>query len=85
MISPEVPVLDEIVEIEPCLVVDFNSLGSERVIGATGEICNHPLLRVLLFYFIASYIHAKRKIIFLLFRLYSLIFAHCFLALCVCY
>lgn len=60
-ISSEVPVLDEIVEVELCLVVEFNSLGWESAAGAKGEICNHPLLSVLLFYFIALYIHAKRK------------------------
>lgn len=79
-VSSEVPVLDEIVEVELCLAVEFNSLGSESAAGAMVEICNHPLLRVLLFYFIAFYIHARRKIIFTLFRLYSVMFAHWFLA-----
>lgn len=63
-VSSEGPLLDEIVEVELCLVAEFNSLGSESAAGAMGEICNHPLLRVLLFYFIAFYIHARRKITF---------------------
>lgn len=52
----------EIVEDELCLVVKFNSSGLESAAGAMGEIFNHLLLSVLLFFFIAIYIHAKRKI-----------------------
>lgn len=84
-VSSEVPVLDEIVEVELCLIVEFNFLGSESTAGAMGEICNHPLLRILVFYFIAFYIFAKRTIIFMLFRLCLVMFAHWFSALCVCY
>lgn len=66
-VSSEVPVLDGIVEVEPCFIVEFNSLRSESTAGAMEEICNHPPLRVLVFYFIAFYILAKGKIIFMLF------------------
>lgn len=49
------------------------------------EICNPPRLSVLLFYFLELHIHAERKILFILFRLYSLLFAHCILTLYVSY
>lgn len=70
--------------LEWSVVVEVNCLGLERCCWAHGRNLQPPLLSVLLFYFLALYIHAKRKIISVLFRLYSLMFAHSVLALCVC-